>query len=324
MLPCGYIPNMNTKSTLPKILIVLGPTAVGKSDLAVELALKFNGEVISADSRQVYTGLNIGTGKITNPEMKGVPHHLIDIADPKKRFSVAEYIQYGKVAITDILNRGKVPIICGGTGFYIQALVDGTIFPEVPPNETLRAELSKLSADELKVQLKILDSKRHDSLNNDDSKNPRRLIRAIEIANKLGVAPTLSDILPTPDHTGQPIYNPLFIGLNVEPAIIKEKIHTRLIKRIDTGMLQEAEQLHTQGLSFKRLDELGLEYRYMARFLQKQLTKNEMIERLNTEIWHYAKRQMTWFKRNKRIQWYRPTDTEIIKTSVASFLSTKV
>ena len=306
---------MNTKTSLPKILVVCGPTAVGKSDLAVELALTFNGEIISADSRQVYTGLNIGTGKITIPEMKGVPHHLIDITDPKKRFSVAEYVTQAEVVIQDILKRGKLPIICGGTGFYIQALVDGALFPEVPPNETLRAELETLTLQELTKRLKQLDPKRIKTFNADDSKNPRRLIRAIEIATQLGSAPSLSEL------SVEPTYNPFFIGLNVETDSIKEKIHSRLLKRLDAGMIQEVEQLHAQSLSYERMDELGLEYRYVARLLQKQLTMEEMIVRLDMEIWHYAKRQMTWFKRNKRIQWFAPTDTEKIIEKVTSFLS---
>ncbi len=306
---------MNTKTPLPKILIVCGPTAVGKSDLAVELALTFNGEIVSADSRQVYIGLNIGTGKITLPEMKGVPHHLIDITDPKKRFSVAEYVTQAEVVIQDMLKRGKLPIICGGTGFYIQALVDGALFPEVPPNETLREELESLTLQELTKRLKQLDPKRIKTFNADDSKNPRRLIRAIEIATQLGSAPSLSEL------SVEPTYNPFFIGLNVDTDTIKEKIHTRLLKRLDAGMIQEVEQLHAQDLSYERMDELGLEYRYVARLLQKQLTMEEMIVRLNMEIWHYAKRQMTWFKRNKRIQWFAPTDTEKIIEKAGSFLS---
>ena len=314
VLVCDYS-FVAMKSPLPKILIILGPTAVGKSDLAVELALRFNGEVISADSRQVYIGLNIGTGKITTPEMKGVPHHLIDITDPKVRFSVAEYVAQAEVVIQDILKRGKLPIICGGTGFYIQALVDGALFPEVPPNEALREELENLTIQELTKRLKQLDPKRIKTFNVDDSKNPRRLIRAIEIATQLGSAPSLSEL------SVEQKYNPFFIGLNVDTDIIKEKIHSRLLKRLDAGMVQEVEQLHAHGLTYERMDELGLEYRYVARFLQKQLTLDEMMVRLNMEIWHYAKRQMTWFKRNKRIQWFMTTEYTKIQEVVASFIS---
>lgn len=301
-------------STKPHILIILGPTAVGKSDLAVQLAQKFNGEIVSADSRQIYKGLNVGTGKITKAEMKGTPHHMLDIADPKDKFSVAQYIEQSEKVITEIVSRGKLPIICGGTGFYIQALVDGSIFPEVEPNEKLRAELSTKSAGQLAEQLKKLDPKRHASFNHDDSKNPRRLIRAIEIATQLGSAPVLAD-LPTNSK-----YDPLFIGLNVEPSVLKDRIRTRLLKRFESGMVEEVQHLHEQGLSWERLDELGLEYRYIARFLQNNMNKGDVIRVLNLQIEHYAKRQMTWFKKNKRIQWFKPDEVEAITKKVEGFL----
>ena len=139
----------------PKILVILGPTASGKTALSVELAKKFNGEIISADSRQVYKGMDVGTGKVTKREMKGIPHHLLDVADPRKRFTVADFKRQAEKAINEILSRGKLPIICGGTGYYIQAVVDGITPPEVPPDKKLRSELEKKSADEL---FKILKS----------------------------------------------------------------------------------------------------------------------------------------------------------------------
>ena len=202
--------------TKPKILIVLGPTAVGKSDLAVELALRFNGEVVSADSRQVYTGLDIGTGKITTQEMRGIPHHMLDVIDPSHHFSVIDYVKQAQHAVTDILSRNKLPIICGGTGFYIQALVDGTLFPDIGPNPELQKELAGKSVSELTAILNKLDSAKLSSMNESDSKNPRRLIRAIEIATALGSVPPHN-----PDkHVS--LYEPLFIGLNVEAEILKE------------------------------------------------------------------------------------------------------
>ena len=163
----------------PKILVILGPTATGKSGMAVRLAKKFNGEIISADSRQVYKGLDIGSGKITEKEMLGVAHHLLDIANPKRKFSVTDFKEKAEKTIEDILKRSRLPIICGGTGFYIQALVDNLILPEVAPNLSLRKKLEKKTPAELFEILKKLDPKRADSI---ERQNPRRLIRAIEIA----------------------------------------------------------------------------------------------------------------------------------------------
>ncbi len=275
-----------------KIIIIVGPTASGKSDLAVKLAKKHNGEIISADSRQVYKGLDIGTGKITKREMKGVTHYLLDVANPKRRFTVADFVHHAHKALEKILEKNKTPIIVGGTGFYIQALVDGIVLPDVPPNAKLRTKLEKKSAAQLYTAIKKLDPLRAASL---DPNNARRLIRAIEIAKALGKVPKLkSNPLP---------YKTIFIGTKIAPAILKEKIRTRLMKRLQSGMVNEAKRLHARGLSWKRMEELGLEYRYLAYFLQNKMTREEMVEKLVTEIWHYSRRQMTWFKRDKRIKW---------------------
>ena len=297
----------------PKILVILGPTASGKSGLAVKLAKKLNGEVISADSRQVYTGLDIGTGKITKEEMNGVPHHLLDVADPKNKFTVVNYVELATKAVDDVIKRGKLPIICGGTGFYIQALVDGTIFPEVPMNESLRIELAHKDAAQLLAMLTKLDPDRAKEIaaNPSDSKNARRIMRAVEIA---------SAGLTTKPVPAEPKYDPAFIGINPPLDVLKEKIHTRLLKRLAMGMLDEVKSLHTNGLSWERMEELGLEYRFLARYLQGQIPKAEMIRILTTEIGQYAKRQMTWFKRDARIQWFEnssdPKISEAVEKSI--------
>ncbi len=292
-----------------KLLIILGPTATGKSDLAVELALKFNGEIISADSRQVYKGLDIGSGKITELEMQGIPHHLLDVASPQDQFTVTDFVKLSEIEITNIVARDKIPIICGGTGFYIQALVDGISIPEVPPNEELRSELEKLDTNKLFERLSILDPVRAEIIDKD---NPRRLIRAIEIATALGKVPVLNERIDK--------YETIFIGLNLESEEIKERIKKRLLKRLEIGMLDEAIKLNKNGLSWQRMEDLGLEYRYMAYFLQNKISKDEMIEQLNMAIWHYAKRQMTWFKRDNRIKWFRPSETE----SIVSYVGEKI
>ncbi len=291
-----HIQRVRKPTNKPKILVILGPTASGKTDLAIRLAKKLDGEVISADSRQVYKGLNIGTGKVTKKEMRGIPHHLLDVTSPKKRFTVVDFKKAGGEAITDITSRGKLPIICGGTGFYIEALVDGVILPDVKPDEALRKKLAKLSPEKLFAMIKKLDPKRAKTL---DPKNARRIIRAIEIAKALGKVPKTKK---------QNLYDPLFIGIDLPTETLRANITKRLHARMKQGMLAEAKKLHSNGLSWKRMDELGLEYRYLALHLQGKISKDEMIEKLDTEIWHYAKRQLAWFRRDKRIQWVSKKD----------------
>lgn len=293
----------------PKVVVVAGPTSSGKSDLAVIIAKQFNGEVVSADSRQVYTGMDIGTGKVTKKEMGGISHYLLDVADPKKRYSVSKFKKDADRCIKEIHSRGKLPILCGGTGFYIQAVVDGFTLPEVKPNKELRFTLEKLSTKELYSKLKKLDAKRAKEI---DSNNPHRLIRAIEIANTIGNVPSIKK-------TGN--YNVLQIGIKTDDVVLKERIHERLHKRMRRGMVAEAQRLHAQGVSWKRMEELGLEYRFLALYLQKKLSKEDMLSQLETAIWHYAKRQKTWFKKDKRIYWYSLDQTNDVISCVDKFVS---
>jgi tRNA dimethylallyltransferase len=293
----------------PKILVIVGPTASGKSDLAVKLAREFNGEVVSADSRQVYTGLDIGTGKVTESEMAGITHHMLSVVSPTEIFSVSAYRDMAEKHITDIIARGKLPIICGGTGFYIQALVDGINLPHVPPDEALRATLKPLSTNALYEKLLLLDP---DFASIVDRHNPHRLIRAIEIATSLGSVPPLEKN----EH-----YDPLFIGISVDLYTLRERIHLRLLTRLDEGMITEAKTLYESGLSFPRMEALGLEYRYLARYLQGTITKEEMEIQLENEIFHYAKRQLTWFKRDPRIRWFSRDDLSEINAAVETHLN---
>lgn len=293
----------------PKVIAIVGPTASGKTALSIALAKAFDGEVISADSRQVYRGLNLGSGKVTLEEMDGIPHHLLDVADPKERFSVAEFQKLGKAAIADILSRGKLPIVCGGTGLYVDTLLNGTTLPEVPPNKELRDTLEKLSAEELFKKLEELDPERAEEI---DRHNPVRLVRAIEIAEALGKVPKME--------TSQD-YKVLKIGLLPPDEILKEKITQRITERLDQGILEEAKKLNTEGLSYERMEELGLEYRYMARLLQGMISREEFESQLANEIWQYAKRQKTWFKRDKEIKWSETGSDPRISEVVKSFLS---
>ena len=308
-----------------KLITILGPTASGKSELAVKLAQKFNGEIISADSRQVYRGMDIGTGKVPRDKNwklsfavakrgerrrrgflrtleignwklyyhKGIPHYLLDVASPKRRFTVAQYRNLAIIAINKIQEKNKIPILCGGTGFYIQAVVDGIIIPEVKPDWKLRKKLEKKSVEELYKILKKLDPQRAKII---ERKNPRRLIRAIEIVIKTKK--------PVPAFKKNPLpYPVLMIGIKKEKKELSSLIRRRLLRRLKKGMIAEVKKLRESGVSWRRLEEFGLEYRWLARFLQKKINYQEMIERLQKDTEHFAKRQMTWFKRDKRINW---------------------
>jgi len=278
-----------------KIIVILGQTSTGKSDFAVEIAKKIHGEIISADSRQVYKGMNLGTGKITKKEMQKVPHHLLDITSPSKIFTVNDFQKLSNKKIEEISKKGKIPIICGGTGFYIDTIINGTIFPEVKPNKKLREMLEKKSTEKLFQMLQKLDNVRAKNI---DPKNKVRLVRAIEIAKTLGKVPKITD--------NSSNFETIKIGLTIPPEILKEIIKKRLLIRIKKGMIKEVEKLHKNGLSWKRMDSLGLEYRYVSLYLQGKMKKEEMIEKLNTEIWHFAKRQKTWFKRDQSVIWINP------------------
>jgi tRNA dimethylallyltransferase len=293
----------------PKILVILGPTATGKSGLAVRIAKKFSGEIISADSRQVYKGLDIGTGKITESEMDGIPHHLLDVIDPKNEFDVTQFKKLAEESIRYIVYNNKLPIIVGGTGFYIQSIVDGLVLPEVPPDQELRQKLERKSVEELLEQLEKLDPKRRIALVNQSNK--RYIIRAIEVATVLGKVPELKK---------NPKYEVLQIGLDAGIEELKEKIHTRLIERIDLGMIEEGCRLEKE-IGLDRMIQLGLEYKFLALFLKGELEKEEMIEKLEIAIGQYAKRQRTWFKRDKRINWFEPNESEKILALIQGFLN---
>jgi tRNA dimethylallyltransferase len=270
---------------MKKIYVILGQTATGKSALAVKIAKKIGGEIISADSRQVYKNLNIGTGKITKKEMGGVPHHLLDVAIPKKKFTVAEYKKLAEAKIKEIIDKGKTPIICGGTGFYIDTVTKGTIFPEVPPNLKLRKKLVPLSAIALFSTLKRLDPTRAKNITERNEQNNKvRLIRAIEIAKALGKVPQITEAMPP--------YKFIKIGLYLPIDKLKKKVEIRVKKMFEDNLLKEIAGLKKKGVSNKRLKEFGFEY------------FEPTLEKVIKETLKYAKRQMTWFKRDKEIKWF--------------------
>jgi len=275
-----------------KLIVVLGPTASGKTELAIKLAKKFNGEIVNADSRQVYKGMDIGTAKPTKKEMKGVPHYLLDIASPKRKFTVAQYRKLALKAIEKIQKRGKIPFLVGGTWFYIRAIVDGLIIPEVPPNWKLRKELEKKTPKELYKILKKLDPERAKTI---EKENKRRLIRAIEICKKIGKVPPLK-FNPLP-------YPVLMIGIKRKKKELMERIRKRFFEWLKRGLILEVINLRKMGVSFKRIEEFGMHYREIARYLQGKISEKEIIENSIKEIQNYAKKQLNWFKKDKRVKW---------------------
>lgn len=296
------MPNKTIKKPIAqKLIIIIGPTASGKSELAVNIAktAKPNrGEIISADSRQIYRGLDIGTGKMPgqwrkgNYYYKGVRHHTIDIVDPKKQVSAAQFQRLANRAIKDIVGRGRIPIICGGTAHWIDAVVYGQRFPKVKPDLKLRARLEKKSLKQLFTQLKKLNPKRAGAI---DPHNPRRLIRALEIVLATGGA--------VPQLEQKPKFDASWLGIKLDQQSLYKKIDKRLAQRLKQGMLHEIETLHKKGLSWRRLEQFGLEYKLGAYYLQGKINYSEMTAQMSSAIKRYSKRQMTWWKRNKDIRW---------------------
>ncbi|MEI6553528.1 MAG: tRNA (adenosine(37)-N6)-dimethylallyltransferase MiaA [bacterium] len=304
---------------LEKVVVICGPTATGKSDLAVLIAKKFGGEIISADSRQVYKGLDLGSGKITKKEMRGIPHFMLDIVEPKRTYTVDKFSKEALNISKEILKKNKFPIICGGTGMYIDALIDGIEYPQVLPDKKLRKELSTFTTENLFKKLMSLDNNRAEQLKNDNSGefNRVRLIRSIEIATKIGVVPPLIK---------KTRFDAMFIGLDFDDKTIKDRILLRIKSRMKKGMLAEARNLYKNGLRLKRMHELGLEYGHLASVLEGKISKEEFEQVLANDIWHFVKRQRTWFKRRSEILWFKPSKTNFkkIESVVKKFLNTNI
>lgn len=295
--------------TKPKVIAVVGPTASGKTSLSIEIAKQYKGEVISADSRQVYRGMDLGTGKVTADEMDGVPHHLLDVADPTSVYTAADFERDATAATTDILSRNHLPIFAGGTFFYLDILRGKMSPAPVEPNPTLRQQLEQSTDAELLTKLQTSDPTRAANI---DPHNRRRLIRSLEIIDALGAVPE-----PQPTES---IYDWLIIGINIDPEALRQNIHVRLQQRFDAGMVEEVAHLHDNGLSYERMEELGLEYRYIGRYLQGELSYEEMCTTLETKIAQFAKRQRTWLRRDTAIQWFKKDDQTAIFDAIHHFL----
>lgn len=302
------------------LICVVGPTASGKSELAVQLAKQFNGEIISADSRQIYQGMDIGSGKVEGQwknikstgqvyMYKSIPHYLIDEANPRTQYSAAKFQRRARAKIAEIIKRGKVPIICGGTGHWIDAVVYDNNFPQVKPDKETRAMLSHLTTLEMFEMLKRLDPHRAAEI---DKKNPHRLIRALEIVIATGKpVPKLSGDTDAITKTKTfKNYKIRWIGLNPKMEVLEKNIAKRLKARLKLGMIGEVKKLHQPtsqggfGLSWKKLESFGLEYKYCALLLQNKIPLEDLEQGILIASRQYAKRQLTWWKRNNDISWF--------------------
>ncbi len=297
----------------PKLVVLLGPTASGKSGLGIRLAQHFNGEIVSADSRQVYRGLDIGTAKVTLAEQAIVPHHVLDVADPREVYTVAQFQKDAIAAINDILKRSHQPFLVGGSPHYIQAVVDNLDIPHIEPQHDLRAKLEKRSLAELMEQLEELDPQSAATI---DRNNPRRIIRAIEVCLVSGKPFSQQRKML------KPLYQSLLLGIEWPREELYRRIDKRVDERMQQGMVQEVQRLLDEGLSHQRLEAMGLEYRYISRWLTGAFESEDvMVQRLKYAIHDFTRRQLTWFRKEKRIIWINGADGEQAEELVSDFLT---
>lgn len=277
---------------MKKVIFITGATASGKSEIAIWLALKINGEIINADSRQVYKYLNIGSGKISEKEKKIVKHYLLDIAHPKRNYSLGKWLKDVDEVIKKIYRKNKIPIICGGTILYLKALKEGWVLPNVKPNYKLRKELEKFNVDKLYEILLKLDPERAKTI---QKENKRRLIRAIEIATFLGKVPSLKK---------EPRYEILVVAPYVDFKRLERKIYKRLIKRVK-GIIQEIKKLRKLRLSFERIISFGLEYRWFGKYVKGEIDLKTAIEKCYKDIRRFAKKQINELKKLNYVYWFK-------------------
>lgn len=304
--------NEEKKEKLPRVVVVVGPTASGKTSLAIELAKRLNGEIISADSMQIYKDMSIGTAKPTIEEMQGIPHYLLDFVEPNEDFNVAKYKEMAEEKIEEILSKGKLPIIVGGTGLYIDTLLKGIEFSEVPRDEDYCKELEKKVEQEgvnwLENELRKIDP---DSANKIEKNNIRRMIRALEIYKVTGKTKTQLDL----ESIKGPKYEYYVFGILWNREELYQRINYRVDVMLESGLIKEVEKImQTKGFSKTALQGLG--YKEVVNYLDGKITYEEMVEKIKMETRRYAKRQMTWFKRNDKIIWLDGKNKELYKEAI--------
>ena len=273
------------------LICILGPTASGKTQFAASLAHSMSGEIISTDSRQVYRGMDIGTGKDYSDYVVGnirIPFHLIDIVDAGEEYNVFQYQKDFYTVFNEIQSRGGIPILCGGSGLYIQSVLNGYKLLQVPLNEALRVSLGQQSISDLENRLKSYKNVH----NTTDTITRKRLMRAIEIEEYLQTHPAANDDFPE--------INPVIFGIDIERELRREKITSRLKLRLKQGMVEEVRNLLASGIPAEKLEFYGLEYKYLSRYVEGKISYDEMFNSLNTAIHQFAKRQMTWFRKMEK------------------------
>jgi tRNA dimethylallyltransferase len=298
------------------LIVILGPTASGKTQLAAQLAYDLQGEIISADSRQVYKGMDIGTGKDLNQYLingRKIPYHLVDIIDPQSEFSLFEFQNRFYKIFTQLSRKRIMPIMVGGTGLYLESVLTDYNMPEAPPDQELRKILSLKSKKQLQEILQALKPCLHNKTDLDD---PERLIRAIEIERARAIKGK--------EQCQKPDIDAVVLGINWERSVLRQRITSRLKERLAQGMMEEVKNLHSAGLTWKKLESFGLEYRFISQYLQNKITFDEMINKLNTSIHQFAKRQETWFRRMEKrgivINWIPADNYSLLKETVMKFL----
>ncbi len=288
----------------PKVVVIVGPTASGKTAVSIELAKKINGEIISADSMQIYKYMDIGTAKPTLDEMQGIKHYMLDVVMPDETFNVAKYKSMAESAIEEILKKGKVPIIVGGTGLYINTLVDGIEFADVPCDEEYRNELIEKGYREGAMSIyKELEKVDSESAKKIDPNNIRRVARALEIYKVTGKTKTQLDI----ESRKEVKYDYRLFGMEWDRETLYNRIDLRVDKMIEAGLIDEVRNV-TEKFKISNTAVQGLGYKEVIEFLNGNISYEEMIEKLKLETRHYAKRQLTWFRRDKRIKWIKPDE----------------
>tara|TARA_Y100001935_G_scaffold214627_1_gene185827 strand:- start:1500 stop:2432 length:933 start_codon:yes stop_codon:yes gene_type:complete len=306
---------MSSNKKKVDFIVVTGPTATGKTKVAVDIASIYNGEIISADSRQIYKGMDIGTGKDLKEYCvndKKISYHLIDILNPEENYSVYQFQRDFLSSYNQIKNRKNLPILCGGTGLYIESILLKYRLQNAPgPNQDLRASLNQKSTEELLGIFQNMSPEKYQDPSKKDTKN--RIIRSIEIE--------MDKTTDKPDiFTNQNLDNYLVLGIKQERQDNRDLIKKRLIERLDEGLINEVENLINRGLDISRLDYFGLEYKFIGLYLKNELTKEDLIEKLHIAICQFAKRQMSWFRRMEKrginIQWVSPNDKDAINNLI--------
>ena len=284
----------------PTVIVIAGPTASGKSSLAVELAKKINGEIISADSMQIYKDMNIGTAKITEEEQQGIKHYMLDFVSPNERYSVSSYKKQAEKCIEEIINKGKTPIVCGGTGLYIDSLIYNIEFLEEKIDETYRNKLNQIAENEglekLYNMAMEIDPQAMEKISKNDQK---RIIRVLEIYHKTGKTKTEQDIESRKNETK---YDYKVFAINMDREILYDRINKRVDKMLNQGLIDEVKSILQKYDEFPTAMQ-GLGYKEVVSYLNNDLSKEEMIEKLKMETRRYAKRQLTWFRKNKETHW---------------------